>query len=131
MKWLCKQLVIAAVSIVFGAAWLFFLGAMAGIDIVRVAILFVIMASLLPALSLVEAIGRKVFGREYRMDLLSCLVMASIFMAIPFTSIYLYFIGECIRCGETYWDLGFGVLVYAVPLAFIQSRTYRWLKPAP
>lgn len=126
ITWLSRQIMIFVMSTTVTALWLVGL-----LQLVSIApdlyllILIIALSSLVPALSMLEAGGRSVFRREYRMDLISCVVMAAAMIALPFTAIYLYFIGECMRCEQSYWDVAFAITIFAVPAAIFQNVSYR------
>jgi hypothetical protein len=127
--WCARQVAVFAMSTTSVALWLVVLLKFVSIspDLSLLA-LIVTVSAVSPALSMLEAGGRGLFRREYRMELISCLVMVVVMVALPFTVIYLYFVGECLRCTQSYWDGAFVVIVFAVPAAFFQNISYRIAK---
>lgn len=126
ITWLSRQIMIFVMSTTVTALWLVGLLQLVSITPdLYLLILIIALSSLVPILSMLEAGGRSVFRREYRMDLISCVLMATAMVALPFTAIYLYFIGECVRCGQSYWDGAFAVTIFAVPAALFQNVSYR------
>jgi hypothetical protein len=124
--WLFRQLLILAASTGLMVVWFEVLLWLAGVEPSPLSYVFIVLASLfLPVLTILEAAGRGMFGKEYRMDVPSSFVLASLLGSLPFTAIYLYFIGECVRCEESYWDGALVTLLFAVPASVFQWAAYR------
>lgn len=135
LRWFQVQLLTMALSTAITASWIVLaLSAISNPPGLYSSILMLIFSALLPLLSFLEAVGRKVFRREYRMDVASCLMVSALFIVAPVVLLYLFIVGECLKCGQTYWDVAFASLTVAIPAALAQNISYRaalFLLPRP
>jgi hypothetical protein len=125
--WIARQALTFVLSMAATVSWM--VGLHAFIDVepsLPLVLIVAALSALLPALSALEAAGRRIVsGREYKMDFVSSLVLATVLVALPFSAVYLYFLGECVRCAQTYWDGALAVVAFAIPAALFQAVAYR------